>query len=1068
MISYFGDFLEDATVYIPFNTFSSDDPSASVTITNLADADLKVHKDGSTTQIVTDGATIAVDFDTITGNHLATIDTSAHADYSTGSDYAVRMEGTTVDAGTINAWIGSFSIENRPSTTRAATILVDTEAVLVDTEAVITDTEAILTDTEAATGVITDTEAILTDTEAAITERSTLLTDTEAILADTEAGLTERATLLTDTEAILADTNELQGDWTNTGRLDTILDSILTDAEAILVDTGTTLLADTEAILTDVEAVITDTEAILVDTNELQGDWTNTGRLDTILDAILVDTENADGAAILVDTEAILTDTEAATAVLTDTEAILIDTEALGASGLTPLASGTAQASAAGTIVLAASSTFADNELNRNVVNLLTGTGAGQSRVITTNTNADDTCNITPNWTTTPSTDTTYEIVQGSVNVQTVGGTVQTAGDIISDTEAVLVDSEAIIADTEAIIADTETGITERATLLTDTEALLVDTEAIITDTEAGITERATLLTDTEAILTDTVEIGVAGAGLTNIGTIATCTTVTNQVAADVTAVSGDTTAADNLELQYDTTGLTGGTFPATQDQLGGIANVGSAVHKPASSYTLTTGTQSANGVSDTEALDGTRHEHTDDTGVLLIEYHFLIGSGTPSSVQVSGYVTGNNDDIDVFGYDWVTAGYKQVGNIQGSASTTNNVYSFDLFVDMVGSGGDEGKVDIRLSKGSGLSTALLAVDQIFVAFSQGVEGYDNGAVWADSNSGNTNTRVGIDGVARNAVSTVGAINALLAGTNLHRVEVAPGSSFTFAASQTDELWEGRDWTLGLGGQDITGAFIFGAIITGTGTATGGYEFEECDIGAVTLDNDGHFELCDLSGTFTIGQAGTFTFHNCFTLSASIQTIDFGALGATIVHLFSFDGEVNFTNMAAGDFVHITGAGEITTTTCTGGTIEHDGFFQYVDAGGNVTEQQSDIKVAVDATLVDTADIQTRLPGALVGGLMSSDVTAISTSTAAADNLEASAEVIIVGAAATGTLSTTQMTTDLSEATDDHWIGRIVTWTSGVLLGQSTDITDSSGTDGLLTFTAVTEAPSNTDTFVIT
>ena len=113
MSNYYGDYLEDETVYIPFNTFDSNDPSASVTITNLADADIKVHKDGSATQIVTDGATIAIDFDSITGNHLITIDTSAHADYATGADYLVRIEGTTVDAATINAWVGSFSIENR-------------------------------------------------------------------------------------------------------------------------------------------------------------------------------------------------------------------------------------------------------------------------------------------------------------------------------------------------------------------------------------------------------------------------------------------------------------------------------------------------------------------------------------------------------------------------------------------------------------------------------------------------------------------------------------------------------------------------------------------------------------------------------------------------------------------------------------------------------------------------------------------------------------------------------------------------------------------------------------------
>ena len=111
MVSYYGDFAEDDTVLIPFNTFSSNDPSASVTITNLVAADIMVHKDGGLTQIATDGATVIIDFDGVTGNHLITIDTSAHADYATGSEYAVRIEGATVDAGTVNAWVGAFSLE---------------------------------------------------------------------------------------------------------------------------------------------------------------------------------------------------------------------------------------------------------------------------------------------------------------------------------------------------------------------------------------------------------------------------------------------------------------------------------------------------------------------------------------------------------------------------------------------------------------------------------------------------------------------------------------------------------------------------------------------------------------------------------------------------------------------------------------------------------------------------------------------------------------------------------------------------------------------------------------------
>ncbi len=86
---------------------------------------------------------------------------------------------------------------------------------------------------------------------------------------------------------------------------------------------------------------------------------------------------------------------------------------------------------------------------------------------------------------------------------------------------------------------------------------------------------------------------------------------------------------------------------------------------------------------------------------------------------------------------------------------------------------------------------------------------------------------------------------------------------------------------------------------------------------------------------------------------------------------------------------------------------------------------------------------------------------------ASAAKLALSAGTIVSGAAEAGTLSPTKMTSDLSEATDDHYNGRIIIWTSGVLQNQATDITDYAGATGLLTFTAVTEAPTAADTFII-
>ncbi len=74
---------------------------------------------------------------------------------------------------------------------------------------------------------------------------------------------------------------------------------------------------------------------------------------------------------------------------------------------------------------------------------------------------------------------------------------------------------------------------------------------------------------------------------------------------------------------------------------------------------------------------------------------------------------------------------------------------------------------------------------------------------------------------------------------------------------------------------------------------------------------------------------------------------------------------------------------------------------------------------------------------------------------------------IVSGTAQTGTLSTTQMSSNLSEATNDHYIGRTIVWITGNLAGQASDVTDYTGSGGILTFTAVTEAPANGDRFVL-
>ena len=69
-MNFMGDFSVGQIVYIWFNTFSSNDPSASVTMTDFVTGDAHVHKDDNLTQRdSTTGQTIDIDIDGIAGVH---------------------------------------------------------------------------------------------------------------------------------------------------------------------------------------------------------------------------------------------------------------------------------------------------------------------------------------------------------------------------------------------------------------------------------------------------------------------------------------------------------------------------------------------------------------------------------------------------------------------------------------------------------------------------------------------------------------------------------------------------------------------------------------------------------------------------------------------------------------------------------------------------------------------------------------------------------------------------------------------------------------------------------------
>lgn len=159
-----------------------------------------------------------------------------------------------------------------------------------------------------------------------------------------------------------------------------------------------------------------------------------------------------------------------------------------------------------------------------------------------------------------------------------------------------------------------------------------------------------------------------------------------------------------------------------------------------------------------------------------------------------------------------------------------------------------------------------------------------------------------------------------------------------------------------------------------------------------------------------------------------------------------------------------------TNITSTGGTTVPQTGDSFARLGAPIG---ASISADIAGVQSDTNDIQTRIPAALVGGRMDSNLGAISTSATAADNLERSTLGIVTGTVGAASTTTSIVTSALSPAAAviDQFKGRIVTFDSATttanLRGQSTDITANTAA-GVLTVTALTTAPVSGDTFTIT
>lgn len=104
--------------------------------------------------------------------------------------------------------------------------------------------------------------------------------------------------------------------------------------------------------------------------------------------------------------------------------------------------------------------------------------------------------------------------------------------------------------------------------------------------------------------------------------------------------------------------------------------------------------------------------------------------------------------------------------------------------------------------------------------------------------------------------------------------------------------------------------------------------------------------------------------------------------------------------------------------------------------------------------------------GLSLGQTQGSSMAALNGDRVAAENLRTNAAIMAKGSAQSGTLSKTQMTTNLPSAVANAYNSRVVVFTTGTAKDQVSNIVAYNGA-GLLTFGALTVAPSAGDEFLI-
>jgi len=385
----------------------------------------------------------------------------------------------------------------------------------------------------------------------------------------------------------------------------------------------------------------------------------------------------------------------------------------------------------------------------------------------------------------------------------------------------------------------------------------------------------------------------------------------------NVAQISGDATSADNLELQYDTTGVTGDTFPATQAQVGNISTGAGGLSALVTAFAKAGAETETNTYTSTQEGDGTYHIVEDDAGSTEFYYQATVNAGgAATSWKWRGYVQSKADTVAINYYNWATTSYKQITTLTGVNGTTPIDEIFTVPTGATGTGANQGKVRLQFVS---TTTTAIATDRLLCEFSQSSQsaGYAEGAIWYNDGVSNTNTVDYVDGTADNPVSTWAAALTLSTSLGINKFHVSNGSTVTLSAGSDNYEIYGWEWVLALGGQSIAGTYVRGATVIGTGTGAGA-RFFYCKMalgGALSVADCG-MKDCSIAGDITLSAAGTYLIDACFSGVAGTATpsIDFGAaVGNTNLNMRHYSGGIEIKNMgsAGTDKMSLEGFGQL-------------------------------------------------------------------------------------------------------------------------------------------------------------